>query len=228
MPFSLNLRTILTCLLISSMSSLAGSPAKKGKLILSNPFEGSLERHETVELSNGWSRRVSFGIWNLEKDGSLTVENVPEHGHGPVLTFIAPIHDIIIECEFQIPETPEKDRHFRIFIDEDGYRGHNIQSTANVSSVFRPVGLTLQHLRKNDDKGTLTDADFGPLNLDLQPNTWYKMRLEVMGDQARTTVAGKTITATHPNLTVVKNKIGLNPGMAGGRIRNFKAWSVKN
>ena len=141
---------------------------------------------------------------------------------------LAPIHDIIIECEFQIPETPEKDRHFRIFIDEDGYRGHNIQSTANVSSVFRPVGLTLQHLRKNDDKGTLTDADFGPLNLDLQPNTWYKMRLEVMGDQARTTVAGKTITATHPNLTVVKNKIGLNPGMAGGRIRNFKAWSVKN
>ena len=114
-----------------------------------DPFEGSLERHETVDLGNGWNRRVSFGIWTLENDGTVTVENVPEHGHGPVLTYIAPIHDLIIECEFQIPETPAQDRHFRIFIDEDGYRGHNIQSTANLSSVFRPVGFTLAAPKKS-------------------------------------------------------------------------------
>ena len=97
-----------------------------------------------------------------------------------------------------------------------------------MSSVFRPIGFTLQHLRKDDDKTILTDADFGPLNLELQPDTWYSMRMEVRGDKARATVAGKTIGAQHTHLLVEKSKIGLNPGMAGGRIRNFKVWAVKN
>lgn len=228
MSFSSILRTTLACLLLSTVASPGGPSAKKGELVLSNPFEGSLERHESVDLENGWIRRVSFGVWTVENDGSVSVVNIPEHGHGPVLTYMAPIHDIIIECEFQIPSTPLKDRHFRIFIDEDGFGGHNIQSTANVSSTFRPVGFTLQHLRKDKNKEIVKDVDFGPLNLDLEPDTWYKMRLEVLGDQARTTVAEKTIGATHPNLTVEKNKIGLNPGMAGGRIRNFNVWAVKN
>ncbi len=228
MSFFSILRTTLAYLLLSSVATLGGTSAKKGKLVLSNPFEGSLERHESVDLENGWIRRVSFGVWTIENNGSVSAVNIPEQGHGPVLTYIAPIHDIIIECEFQIPATPLKDRHFRIFIDEDGFGGHNIQSTANVSSTFRPVGFTLQHLRKDKNKEIVKDVDLGPLNLDLEPDTWYKMRLEVLGDQARTTVAEKTIGATHPNLTVEKNKIGLNPGMAGGRIRNFNVWAVKN
>lgn len=228
MPFYIFTRHTFWIFFLSSMTLVATPLTEKGDLILDNPFNGSLARHESVDLDDGWSRRVSFGIWSVESDGSVTAKNVPEHGHGPVLTFNAPIQDIIIECEFQIPDSPEEDRHFRIFIDEEGYSGHNIQSTANVSSVFRPVGFTLQHLRKDQDKSIVTDADFGPLNLTLKPDTWYHMRLEVLGDKARATVAGKTIGAQHPNLTVEKNKIGLNPGMAGGRIRNFKVWAVKN
>ena len=54
--------------------------------------------------------------------------NVPEHGHGPVLTFIAPIRDIIIECEFMIPKEPINDRHFRIFI----------MKTAFADTTFNP------------------------------------------------------------------------------------------
>ena len=222
------LKLIFLSALLSALSALGAPLAKKGKLILSNPFEGTLERHESVELKDGWTRRISFGIWTLQSDGSLKAINVPEHGHGPVLTFIAPIRDIIIECEFMIPETPIKDRHFRIFIDEDGFRGHNIQSTANLSSSFRPVGFTLQHLRKDDKKGIVKDVDFGPLELDLKPCKWYQMRLEVVGDQARTTVDGITLMGQHPDLNVEKSKIGLNPGLAGGSIRNFKAWKVND
>jgi len=213
---------------LSSLSALGGPLAKKGELILSNPFNGSLKRHESVDLQNGWTRRISYGIWTQKKDGSMKAINVPEHGHGPVLTFIAPIRDIIIECEFMIPKEPINDRHFRIFIDEDGFRGHNIQSTANISSKFRPVGFTLQHLRKDEQKGIVQDADFGPLELDLKPGKWYKMRLEVVGDQAQTTVDEITLEGQHADINVEKSKIGLNPGLAGGRIRNFKAWKVKS
>ncbi|MDA1065314.1 MAG: hypothetical protein O3C43_02295 [Verrucomicrobia bacterium] len=222
------MKFILTSILFSALTALGAPLAKKGTPILSNPFEGSLERHESVDLKNGWTRKISFGIWTLQNDGSLKAINVPEHGHGPVLTFIALIRDIIIECEFMIPETPIKDRHFRIFIDEDGFGGHNIQSTANLSSSFRPVGFTLQHLRKDEKQGIVQDVDFGPLELNLIPGKWYKMRLEVVGDQARTTVDGITLESQHANLNVEKSKIGLNPGLAGGSIRNFKAWEVKS
>lgn len=213
--------------LLSSLTSLAGPLAKKGRLVLDNPFEGSLDRHEQVDMGGGWVRRISFGDWSRQSDGSLLAVNVPDHGHGPVLTYIAPVTDIIIECEFKLPVQEGPDRHFRIFLDDADYRGHNIQSTANVSSSFRPVGLTLQHLRKSEDKAIGADVDFGLEELELKGGVWYKMRLEIFEGKARTTVAGKTLEGQHPALKDVKSKIGLNPGMAGGSVRNFKAWKVK-
>ena len=207
----------------------AGPLAEKGELILSNPFEGSLEKKELVEIGNGWQRRISFGEWTLQEDGSLVAKNVPEDGHGPVLTYIAPIGGMVIECEFKIPSEPKANRHFRIFLDHQDYRGHTIQSTANVSSGFRPVGLTLQHISKSadDSKKTIQDIEFGPTDIELKPDTWYKMRLDVVGDKAWTSVNGVTLFGRNKVLDVVKSKIGLNPGIAGGSIRNFNAWSAK-
>jgi len=219
---------IVSLSLLLSLSCLGGPLAKKGKLILDSPFDGSLVRHEQVELEGKWIRRISYGDWSRQADGSLLAVNVPEHGHGPVLTYIAPVTDIIIECEFKLPLQEGPDRHFRIFLDHTDYGGHTIQSTANVSSTFRPVGFTLQHLRKNKDKTTGQDIEFGLEELDLKGDVWYKMRLEVLGGKTRATVAGKTIEGQSAALDVVKSKIGLNPGLAGGSIRNFKAWMVKS
>lgn len=220
--------SLLIALLGTALSGYAQNLANKGELILSDPFEGSLGKGELVDIQDGWKRRVSFGDWTRRADGSVTAENVPEDGHGPVLTLIAPVRDIIIECEFQIPDTPKKDRHFRIFLDHPDYRGHTIQSTANVSSVFRPVGLTLQHISKKDDaqKTIIQDIEFGPTPIELKPNTWYKMRFDIVGNKAWTVVNGVSLYGRNKVLHVEKNKIGLNPGMAGGRIRNFNAWTV--
>ncbi len=216
-------------LFVFSSSGKAGPLAEKGELILSNPFEGSLEKKKLIEIGNGWQRRISFGEWKLKADGSVTAANVPEDGHGPVLTYIAPVRNLVIECEFRVPAEPVKDRHFRIFLDHQDYRGHTIQSTANLSSVFRPVGLTLQHISKSSDdsKKTIQDIEFGPVEITLRPDTWYKMRLDVVGDKAWTSVNGVTLFGRNKVLDVEKSKIGLNPGKAGGSIRNFKVWAVK-
>ncbi len=228
MPIVRFLNSLVAVALLLSVTTLAGPLAKKGTLVLDSPFEGSLVRHEQVDLKGGWTRRISFGDWSLQSDGSLLAVNVPEHGHGPVLTYIAPVTDIIIECEFKLPLEEGPNRHFRIFLDHADYRGHNIQSTANVSSTFRPVGFTLQHLRKDQDAKIEEDVEFGLEPLDLKGGVWYKMRLEVLGGRTRATVAGKTIEGEHSALNVEKSKIGLNPGLAGGSIRNFKAWKVES
>ena len=226
MRFTRFITSTLFVVLLSSLVSFGGPLAKKGKLILDSPFQGKLERHEQVDVGGDWVRRVSAGHWSLQPDGSLLAVNVPEHGHGPVITYIAPVVDIIIECEFMLPVLEGPNRHFRIFLDHADYAGHNIQSTANVSSSFRPVGFTLQHLRKNKDKTAAEDVDFGLEQLDLKGGVWYKMCLEVFDGKARTTVAGKTIEGEHRALKEEKSKIGLNPGLAGGSIRNFKAWEA--
>jgi len=160
----------------------------------------------------------------------MTVVNHPEDGHGPVLTLIAPVSDIIIECEFQVPSSLQKDRHFRIFLDHPDYAGHTIQSTANLSSVFRPVGLSLQHISKKRDaqKTIIKDLEFGPKPIELNPNTWYTMRIDIVGDRAWTRVNGIELSGTNLVLDVEKSKIGLNPGMAGGKVRNFRAWAVRS
>lgn len=222
---------ILLFTLAVSMTGLvlfgqAGPLANKGKLILSSPFAGSLEQKELVDVKKGWQRRISFGEWTLQPDGSLTAINIPEDGHGPVLTFLAPIRDVVIECEFTVPAGVVADRHFRIFLDHPDYRGHTIQSTANLSSTFRPVGLTLQHISKGEDKKTIEDIEFGPTDLDIEPGTWYKMRLDLIGDQAWTIVNGVRLSGRNKVLDVEKSKIGLNPGKAGGSIRNFRVWKV--
>ena len=209
---------------------LQGQPlAEKGRLILSNPFEGSLEKKKLVAIGDGWQRRVSFGAWTLRSDGSVTAENVPVDRHGPVLVCIAPVRDLIIECEFKIPASPKANRHFRIFLDHADYSGHAIQSTANISSVFRPFGLTLQHISKTKDaeKRVIKDIEFGPAKLELDPDTWYTMRFEVVGDKAWTLVNGVSLRGQNEVIDVEKSKIGLNPGIAGGSIQNFKVWSVK-
>lgn len=224
--FKLPLRLLVIGCTLLSLQSSATAIARKGELLLSNNFEGSLTRHEMVPIKDGWHRRVSYGDWSVQQDGSLIAVNVPEHRHGPVMTFIAPIRDIIIECEFKLPKQEGPDRHFRIFLDHTDFRGHTIQTTANLSSTFRPVGLSLQHLKKSKSGETLQDIEFGLEDLALQGDTWYKMRLEIFRDKVRTTVNGVTIEGHHSALDVEKSKIGLNPGKAGGAIRKLRVWAA--
>lgn len=224
--FILPLKLLIFGLSILNLQGSSEPIARKGALLLSGNFEGSLKRHEAVTVDESWQRRISFGDWSVQEDGSIVAVNVPEHGHGPVITFIKPVRDIIIECEFKLPKEEGPNRHFRIFLDHADYRGHNIQTTANVSSTFRPVGLSLQHLKKSKGGETLKDIEFGLEDLALKGDTWYKMRLEVFGDKVRTTVNGITIEGQHSALNVEKSKIGLNPGIAGGAIRSFRAWAA--
>lgn len=53
------------------------------------------------------------------------------------------------------------------------------------------------------------------------------MKVTLIDDYAKVEIDGKTMTeGRSKHLDVTKNKIGLNPGMAGGWIRNFKATEV--
>jgi hypothetical protein len=204
----------------------AGPLAEKGKLLLADNFVKLPGDRKARGLAEGWQQRISFGKWIPIEEGGVRAVNVPEHGHGPVMTYLGPVGDVIIECEFMLPKKEGADRHFRIFLDHPDYRGHTIAAWANLTTVFQPLGLTLLHNPKSADKKVLEEARFGPQEVALEPGAWHTMRLELVGTRARVTVGDAVVEGEHAKLATTKNKIALNPGKAGGSLRNFKVWQA--
>ncbi len=218
---------ILAALLLSLLFCFTSQSAEKGRLLFKDDFrKAPALKKKKVNVAEGWDQRLSFGDWSVLKEGGLKAVNVPSDGHGPVLTYLAPIDNVIIECEFKLPEKEGPDRHFRIFLDHPDYTGHTIAAWANFSTTFQPLGLTLLHNPKDKDKKVKEEKRFGPVDVNLKPGKWHHMRLELVDDLARVTVGDVTVEGRHPALATTKNKIGLNPGKAGGAIRNFEVWAA--
>jgi len=229
----MSLRFLIFCPLVSLAISAMGTAAepgksfaKKGELILSDDFSKPPVAKQTDEWKEGWQRRCSFGLWTSLGDGAVRARNVPSQGHGPVVSYQSPVKNVIVECEFRLPEADGPDRHFRIFLDFPQYRGHAIAAWANLSTVFQPAGLSLLHNPKNADKKVIKEARFGPAQVDLTPGKWHLMRLEILGEQVRVTVGDTVVKGTLPALDANKRNIALNPGKAGGELRNFRAWEA--
>lgn len=203
------------------------SLAEKGRLILSDDFTKPPVDRKAHDFAEGWQRRLSFGKWTSLEKGGINALNVLEEGHGPVLTYLGPVKDVIIECEFRLPTKAGPERHFRIFLDHPDYRGHTIAAWANLATTFQPLGLTLLHNPKTKDKKVLKEVRFGPKDVNLIPGEWHKMRLELVGKRVCVTVDDVIVEGEHPALQTTKSKIGLNPGKAGGDLRSFKVWEAK-
>jgi len=219
---------VFACLAPISLATAQTSPplAVAGRLLLSDDFAKLPPPKKLHSLNSDWQQRLSFGKWTSLDEGGVRAENIPEDGHGPVLTYLAPIDDVIIECQFRLPTGDPVDRHFRIFLDHPEYRGHTIAAIANESSDFQPVGASLLHNPKTDHKDVVTEVRFGPIPVTLTPGQWHTMRLELVGDRARMSVDDVVVTGNDPALRTTKNKIGLNPGKAGGDLRNFRVWEA--
>jgi len=192
-------------------------------VILSDDFSVNPVHKKTMEVAPGVQRRTTFGKWERVAPGTLRVTNVPEDKHGPVLVYTIPIDNAVLRCDFKLPEAPAENRHFRIFLDHPDYAGHTLNATANISSKFRPPGLSLQHLQKDKKtKKPRVDLEFETVAVDLAPGTWYTMKVTLIDETAKVEIDGKILTEGRSEyLDVTKNKIGLNPGIAGGWIRNF-------
>jgi hypothetical protein len=227
----------ISCAIVASAFSLLicnadcadseGALAQKGRLLLSDDFTKTPADRKVHDFSEGWQRRLSFGNWTVMEKGGVNVVNVPDEGHGPVLTYLGPVKDVIIECEFRLPTKAGPDRHFRIFLDHPDYRGHTIAAWANLATTFQPLGLTLLHNPKTKDKKVLKEVRFGPKAVNLKPGEWHKMRLELVGKRVRVTVGETVVEGEYPALATTKNKIGLNLGKAGGDLRSFRVWEAK-
>ncbi|MDZ8119101.1 family 16 glycoside hydrolase [Pontiella agarivorans] len=215
-------------LLLGTLGCMLSISAVRATPRLENAFEGAFEKKVSVKVSGDWKRKVYYGDWSVQADGSMKAVNLPEEGHGPLMTFSAPIDDAVIECEFMLPPGDEPDRHLRVFLACPEYPGHTAGAVANISTKSFPSGLKLYHQRKGKNRKVEEEIEFGTNPMKIPGGTWHVLKLILHGDRIRFMVNGEEVDGRNEVLDIQKDRVSLNFGKAGGHVRNFKVRSLSD
>jgi hypothetical protein len=138
-------------------------------------------------LGPEWS--VAKGKWE-PADGLLTVTDIPDQHHIPVLHLVTGPTSLIWECEFRF----NAGKAFLVGCDSQKHVGRVIVGPKNFKvceDSTEVKGKTPSH--------TLTEAP-----VDVKPDEWNKLRVEYVGDQMAARLNGQELRAQHEYLATPK------------------------
>lgn len=144
---------------------------------------------------------ISKGKWTPE-NGEITVVNLPEEKHIPVLHHLVGLESAVIEVEFQVNGAGS----FLVGCD----------STKHIGRVV--INATGMSIAEDSVKPSHTIAT---LNVEMNPGTWHKLRVEWTGESMAASLDGKELSARHPFLATAKNRSWL-AASDGVKIRNLR------
>lgn len=160
------------------------------------------------------------GSWNIA-DGAFHGTENPSANHPATASFGLPYQDAVVQVEFRLNDVPLEGRKYRsIFVkatdDKDyvtaffiGPSGSNL--TAYSADRINPAN-------KQRDKEPPVGV---PQSLKL--GAWYVAVLEIRGQEAVASVAGKSTTTTHPLFGRPKQSVMLGVGVDAS-FRNLRIW----
>ena len=156
----------------------------------------------TPDLSSTLDKsfRVAKGRWTPEK-GEITVVNIPEEKHIPVLHHLVGLANAVIEVEFMMPGPGS----FLVGCDSNKHVGRVIINSAGM------------RIAEDSVKPSHTIAS---LKSKPKPGRWQKLRVEWKGDRIAATLDGKILEGQHPYLATEKTRSWL-AATNGVKIRNF-------
>ncbi|MCB1277959.1 hypothetical protein [Prosthecobacter sp.] len=144
---------------------------------------------------------VAKGKWT-SADGVLSVLDLPEQKHIPVLHHRVGLASATIEVEFLI----EGPGSFLVGCDSDKHVGR---------VVINPAGLSIA---EDSVKPSHTIAK---LPMTVKPNEWHKLRVEWRGDKMAANLDGSELRAEHAFLATPKARSWLAAGKSV-KVRNLK------
>lgn len=150
--------------------------------------------------------RVAHGEWT-PVDGEITVVNLPEQKHIPVLHHLVGLESAVIELEFQF----NGPGNILVGCDSDKHIGRVVINAAGMSIAEDSVkpSHTIAKLEEEPKEGR-----------------WNRLRVEWTGDKMAASLNGKELTAEHPYLASAKKRSWLAAG-DGVKIRNLRISGVK-
>lgn len=150
--------------------------------------------------------RVAHGEWT-PVNGEISVVNIPEEKHIPVLHHLVGLESAVIELEFQFAGPG----NILVGCDSDKHIGRVVINAAGMS------------IAEDSVKPSHTIAT---LKVEAKPEKWHRLRVEWTGDKMAASLNGKDLSAEHPYLATAKKRSWLAAG-DGVKIRNLRFSGVK-
>jgi hypothetical protein len=149
---------------------------------------------------------VAKGKWT-PKDGVLSVLDLPEEKHIPVLHHKAGLKDAVIEVEF--------------FLDGPGSFLVGCDGSKHVGRVVvNAAGLSIA------EDSVAPSHTIAKLPMTVKPGEWHRIRVEWKGDQMAANLDGRELRARHDYLATPKSRSWLAAGKSV-KVRNLKISGEK-
>lgn len=207
--------------LVVASLALDAQPAEKGRLLLHEDFRRhEVYTKESLPVIDGWTVRVAHGSWQRSEDG---VQSTWVSGHSPVLIYEGSFSDVIIEVDFRYRQEPGRWAACRVSAANPQLdpRAYATSVWANVDFKSRGRGFILE----NDVwSGSITRLGYAKAW--FYPDTWYTIRLEIVGNAATAEVDGISVKGTHEKFGIPKTSIWLGTGMSPHELRNLRVYEA--
>ncbi|MCX6143064.1 MAG: DUF1080 domain-containing protein [Ignavibacteriales bacterium] len=197
--------------------------ALNGRILLKDDFNTLKElTKEFQPLSDGWKVKV----WHSGfKQGTEGLESVWESGHNPVIVYEGSFKDVVVEVDFRFrkEQDPARNAFCRINplsrqLDPGAYC---ISTWANINAAGRTRGLVLEYDLWNAGP-TGVAAQLGT----FEPDTWYTMRLEVIGEDAMVSCNGMVVTGNYRTFGLQKNWLAIGVGKGTHELRRLRVYEA--
>ncbi|MEM0897079.1 MAG: SHD1 domain-containing protein [Verrucomicrobiota bacterium] len=161
----------------------------------------------------GW--RAGIGEWRVE-DGMLIGDEVPEDNHASSLTYRFEASHLIIQAQVQLGTSEQIAFACRDTVAPGLHLGR---------LYVTPEKLWIQHM--TGISKTTTAERLVTVDVDLDPDDWYDVTIEIVGDTFRATVGEEELKASYPRFADPKGILALTNRGKGARFRNVSIWHAE-
>ena len=215
--------SIIACVVLALALPARAQMAIKGALLLEENFQKyATYTKEKLPVKAGWDVRLAHGVWKRSPEGVLVTW---ETGHQPVLVFEGAFGDAVIELDFRYREEPGKWACCRVSATNSTLnpRAYAASVWANVDYKSRAVGLVLEHDEWSPGHITQVSRKM----TEFKPDTWYTLRLELIGNTVLTTCNGVTVVGTYEKFGIPKSSVWLATGLSTHELRKLRVYSAR-
>lgn len=163
-------------------------------------------------MVQGW--KAGIGEWRVE-NGSLIGDELPEDDHASSLTFNLEATDLIITAQVKLGEAEQITFACRDTVPPNLHLGR-LYVTADKLWIQRMSGIA-----KSTQAVRLVEEE-----VDLDPDTWYDVTIEIIGDRYRAKVGRDELEAQHERFADAKGIIALVNRGKGAHFRNVSVWKA--
>lgn len=173
----------------------------------------------------GWRFSVAAnggrsGSWNVA-DGAFHGMESPAASHPATASFGLPYQDAVIQVEFRLNDVPLEGRKYRsVFVkatdDKDYVTAFFISPGGSNLTAYSAERINPAN-RQRDKEPPVGVAQ------SLRLGEWYVAVLEIRGQEAVATVAGRSVTTAHPLFARPKQSVMLGVGVDAS-FRRLRIW----